>query len=64
MLEKGDVDVARNLQPGDFEAVSQNADLATTATPKSTVFYLQPEPEEREPGQARSARGVQVPRRL
>ena len=40
MLEKGDVDVARNLQPGDFEAVSQNAELATTATPKSTVFYF------------------------
>ncbi|HEY5817383.1 MAG TPA: ABC transporter substrate-binding protein, partial [Mesorhizobium sp.] len=37
MLEKGDVDVARNLQPGDFEAVSTNADLATTAAPKSTV---------------------------
>jgi len=40
MLEKGDVDVARNLQPGDFEAVSTNADLATTAAPKSTVFYF------------------------
>jgi len=40
MLEKGDVDVARNLQPGDFDAVGQNAELATTATPKSTVFYF------------------------
>jgi len=40
MLEKGDVDVARNLQPGDFDAVSQNADLAITASPKSTVFYF------------------------
>jgi len=40
MLEKGDVDVARNLQPGDFQAVGQNADLATTATPKSTIFYF------------------------
>lgn len=40
MLEKGDIDVARNLQPGDYDAVSQNADLAVTATPKSTVFYF------------------------
>ena len=40
MLEKGDIDVARNLQPGDFEAVSQNADLAVASTPKSTVFYF------------------------
>ncbi len=40
MLEKGDIDVARNLQPGDYEAVGKNADLATTASPKSTVFYF------------------------
>lgn len=40
MLEKGDVDVARNLQPGDFEAVSKNADLATATAAKSTVFYF------------------------
>lgn len=40
MLEKGDVDVARNLQPGDYEAVGKNADLSTTSTPKSTVFYF------------------------
>lgn len=40
MLEKGDVDVARNLQPGDYAAVSANAELATTAAPKSTVFYF------------------------
>jgi peptide/nickel transport system substrate-binding protein len=40
MLEKGDIDVARNLQPGDYEAVSQNPDLAVIATPKSTVFYF------------------------
>jgi peptide/nickel transport system substrate-binding protein len=40
MLEKGDVDVARNLQPGDIDAVSKNADLAITATPKSTVYFF------------------------
>ncbi|WP_274628264.1 ABC transporter substrate-binding protein [Arvimicrobium flavum] len=40
MLEKGDVDVARNLEPGDLEAVSQNADLATTSAAKGTVYYI------------------------
>ncbi|MCO5063408.1 MAG: ABC transporter substrate-binding protein [Rhizobiaceae bacterium] len=40
MLEKGDVDVARNLQPGDFDAVSKNGDLAFTSAPKSTVYYF------------------------
>ena len=40
MLEKGDIDVARNLEPGDLEAVSQNADLQTTSAPKGTVYYI------------------------
>lgn len=40
MLEAGDVDVARNLEPGDFEAVSKNADLAYTSAPKGTVYYI------------------------
>ena len=40
MLEKGDVDVARNLEPGDFEAVSQNPDIATTSAAKGTVYYI------------------------
>ncbi|MEP9386268.1 ABC transporter substrate-binding protein [Mesorhizobium sp. KR9-304] len=40
MLEKGDIDVARNLEPGDYEAISQNADLTTTSAPKGTVYYI------------------------
>ena len=40
MLEKGDIDVARNLAPGDYEAVAGNADLATTSAPKGTVYYI------------------------
>lgn len=40
MLEKGDADVARNLEPGDLDAVSQNPDLATTSAPKGTVYYI------------------------
>ncbi|KQX55171.1 MULTISPECIES: ABC transporter substrate-binding protein [unclassified Ensifer] len=39
-LEAGDIDVARNLEPGDFDAVSKNADLATTNAPKGTVYYI------------------------
>jgi peptide/nickel transport system substrate-binding protein len=40
MLEKGDVDVARNLSPQDLAAVSANKDIKTTATPKGTVYYI------------------------
>jgi peptide/nickel transport system substrate-binding protein len=40
MLEAGDIDVARNLEPGDFEAVSKNADLTTTNAAKGTVYYI------------------------
>lgn len=39
-LEAGDIDVARNLEPGDYEAVAKNADLATTSAPKGTVYYV------------------------
>ncbi|MEP9372891.1 ABC transporter substrate-binding protein [Mesorhizobium sp. KR1-2] len=40
MLEAGDIDVARNLEPGDYEAVMKNADLTTTSAPKGTVYYI------------------------
>lgn len=40
MLEAGDVDVARNLEPGDYEAVSKNASLTTASAPKGTVYYI------------------------
>lgn len=40
MLEAGDVDVARNLEPGDYDAVQKNADLITTDAPKGTVYYI------------------------
>ncbi|WVT72344.1 ABC transporter substrate-binding protein [Sinorhizobium chiapasense] len=39
-LEAGDIDVARNLEPGDLDAVSKNADLAATNAPKGTVYYI------------------------
>lgn len=40
MLEKGDVDVARNLAPQDLDALARHKDIRSTATPKGTVFYL------------------------
>jgi len=40
MLEAGDVDVARNLEPGDLEAVSGKADFTTVSAPKGTVYYI------------------------
>ncbi|AHK45172.1 ABC transporter substrate-binding protein [Ensifer sp. T173] len=39
-LEAGDIDIARNLEPGDFDAVAKNADLGTTNAPKGTVYYI------------------------
>jgi len=39
-LEAGDIDVARNLEPGDLDAVTKNTDLATTSAPKGTVYYI------------------------
>ncbi|MBS7696898.1 MULTISPECIES: ABC transporter substrate-binding protein [unclassified Chelatococcus] len=40
LLEKGDVDIARNLEPGDLDAVAKNADVSVTNTPKGTIYYF------------------------
>ncbi len=40
LLEKGDVDIARNLSPQDLAALATNKDIKTTATPKGTVYYF------------------------
>ncbi|MGH6762282.1 MAG: ABC transporter substrate-binding protein [Phyllobacterium sp.] len=40
MLETGDIDVARNLEPGDLEQIEKNADLKVTSAPKSTLYYI------------------------
>lgn len=39
-LEAGDIDTARNLEPGDLDAVAKNADLTTVSAPKGTVYYV------------------------
>jgi peptide/nickel transport system substrate-binding protein len=40
LLEKGDVDIARNLTPQDLAGMANNKAIATTATPKGTVYYI------------------------
>ena len=40
LLEKGDVDIARNLGAQDLAALATSKDVKTTATPKGTVYYL------------------------
>jgi peptide/nickel transport system substrate-binding protein len=40
LLEKGDVDIARNLTPQDLAAVASNKDIKTTSAPKGTVYYF------------------------
>lgn len=39
-LEAGDIDVARNLEPNDLNAIAKNGDLTTTSAPKGTVYYI------------------------
>ncbi|PZU23283.1 MAG: ABC transporter substrate-binding protein [Shinella sp.] len=39
-LETGDIDIARNLEPGDLAAVSKKDGLATTSAPKGTIYYI------------------------
>jgi len=40
LLEKGDIDIARNLTPQDLDALASNKDIRTTSTPKGTVVYF------------------------
>ncbi len=40
LIEKGDVDIARNLSPQDLAALATSKDVKTTATPKGTVYYF------------------------
>jgi len=40
LLEKGDVDIARNLGPEELSAVSKNPDIAIQSAPKGTLYYL------------------------
>ncbi len=40
LLEKGDIDIARNLTPQDLDALAANKDIKTTGTPKGTVYYF------------------------
>ncbi|PVE25891.1 ABC transporter substrate-binding protein [Microvirga sp. KLBC 81] len=40
MLEKGDVDIARNLNPEEIEAVSKNPDIKVDSGPKGGLWYL------------------------
>ncbi|AYD02378.1 ABC transporter substrate-binding protein [Neorhizobium sp. NCHU2750] len=39
-LENGDIDVARNLEPGDVDAVSKKDGLSVTSAPKGTIYYI------------------------
>ncbi|MEJ7138911.1 ABC transporter substrate-binding protein [Amphibiibacter pelophylacis] len=40
LLEKGDVDVVRNLTPQDLEAIASNPQIQTTSATKGTVYYI------------------------
>ncbi|WP_199914599.1 ABC transporter substrate-binding protein [Aminobacter sp. MSH1] len=39
-LEVGDIDVARNLEPNDLDAMAENGNIAIASAPKGTVYYI------------------------
>lgn len=40
LLQAGDIDIARNLEPGDLETLSKNDKYHVLAAPKGRVYYL------------------------
>ncbi len=40
LLEKGDIDIARNLLPEELAALSTNTDVAIQSADKGTIFYI------------------------
>jgi peptide/nickel transport system substrate-binding protein len=40
LLEKGDVDIARNLSPQDLAALGGNKDIQMASAPKGTLYYI------------------------
>ena len=40
LLEKGDIDIARNLSPQDIAALSTNKNIKLTSATKGTVYYI------------------------
>ena len=40
LVEKGDIDMARNLTPDQIKGIEGNADIVVDGYPKGTVFYL------------------------
>ena len=64
LLEQGDIDIARKIGPDEIDALSQNPDIVVEKRRQGLDLLPRPQPEEREPRQARGAAGAQVPRRL
>jgi peptide/nickel transport system substrate-binding protein len=40
LIEKGDIDIARNLTPDQIKGIEGNADLVVETFPKATVYYV------------------------
>ena len=40
LLEKGDIDMARNLTPDQIKGIADNSDIAIDGNPKGTVVYM------------------------
>ena len=64
LLEKGDIDIARNLGPEELDGRLLQSGHQDPVVGEGHALLLQPEPEEREPCKARSPRGDEVAGRL
>ncbi len=40
LLEKGDIDIARNLTADQIQGIASNPDIKVEASPKATIYYL------------------------
>jgi peptide/nickel transport system substrate-binding protein len=40
LIEKGDIDIARDMQPDQIAGVSGNADIAVTTIPQAALYYV------------------------
>ena len=64
LLEKGDVDIARNLGPDDLKGMANNPDVTFRKKAKGAIWYLGLNQKKRVSEQTGSSSGAQIPDRL
>ena len=60
LLEKGDIDIARNLEADQLDSLRDNAEIVRQRGAEGGDLLSRPQPEERVSGQARGPRGAEM----